>query len=208
MKYSIIAAVILSVVLISCDRNQNNAGKDQNAQVKKMHQEHKSLADNFAHKNIVILDHPFKPGQVTKDGMEQVVGAYISLENALIRGDLNETNKAAALMAERVATVPIGNIDDKALEAWKNHSTLYEQKLKELQHVDNLADKRSYFAHISEIMYCTIKSFGLKENKLYAVYCPMAFDGKGAYWISDTKKFKNPYFGDAMPKCGEVKEEL
>ncbi|NOX85666.1 MAG: DUF3347 domain-containing protein [Chlorobi bacterium] len=208
MKYSIIAALILSVVLISCDRSQKSNEKDTKGQAENMHREHKSLADNFAHKNIVILDHPFKPGEATKAGMEQVVGAYISLENALIRDNLNGTNKAAALMAERVATVPIGNMDDKALEAWKNHATLYEQKLKELQHVDNLADKRSYFAHISEIMYCTIKSFGLKENKLFAVYCPMAFDGKGAYWISDKKKFKNPYMGPKMPTCGEIKEEL
>lgn len=208
MKYSIIAALILSVVLISCDRNQNDNGKDQDTQGKIMHREHNTLANNFAHKNIVILDHPFKPGQATKAGMEQVIGAYINVEYALSRDNLNEANKAAALMAERVATVPTGSLNDKALDAWKKHSNLYEQKLKGFMHAGNLAGKRSYFAHISEIMYCTIKSFGLKENKLFAVYCPMAFDGKGAYWISDSKKFKNPYLGVAMPKCGEVKEEL
>ena len=208
MKYSIIAVVIFSVFLISCDRNQSKNTKDEDAQKTSMHLEHKSLADNFAHKNIVILDEPFKPEQATKVGMEKVIAAYLSLENALARGNLAQTNEAAALMSDRVAKVPIGNLDDKALGAWKNHAELYEQKLKEMQHVKSLEDKRSYFAHISEIMYCTIKSFGLKENKLFAVYCPMAFNGKGAYWISDTKKFKNPYFGDEMPTCGEVKEEL
>jgi Cu(I)/Ag(I) efflux system membrane fusion protein len=35
----------------------------------------------------------------------------------------------------------------------------------------------------------------------------MAFD-TGAYWISDSKEIRNPYFGDAMLTCGEVKKEL
>jgi len=36
----------------------------------------------------------------------------------------------------------------------------------------------------------------------------MAFDKKGAYWISENREIQNPYFGDKMPKCGEIKEEL
>jgi len=36
----------------------------------------------------------------------------------------------------------------------------------------------------------------------------MAFDGKGAYWNSDSKTVQNPYLGGKMPICGEVKEEL
>ena len=57
-------------------------------------------------------------------------------------------------------------------------------------------------------MYCTIKNFGLKQGNLFAIFCPMAFEGKGAYWISDSKTVQNPYFGSKMPACGEVKEEL
>ena len=77
-----------------------------------------------------------------------------------------------------------------------------------MQHIKGLDNKRSYFSHISEIMYCTIKSFGLKQGNLFAIFCPMAFDGKGAYWISDSKTIQNPYLGSKMPTCGEVKEEL
>jgi hypothetical protein len=78
-----------------------------------------------------------------------------------------------------------------------------------MQHVKDIEEKRSYFSHISEIVYCTVKSYALKDDmELYATYCPMAFDGKGAYWISETKEIKNPYFGAKMVNCGSVEEEL
>jgi Cu(I)/Ag(I) efflux system membrane fusion protein len=36
----------------------------------------------------------------------------------------------------------------------------------------------------------------------------MAFDNKGGFWISKEPEIKNPYFGDIMLKCGEVKKQF
>jgi hypothetical protein len=36
----------------------------------------------------------------------------------------------------------------------------------------------------------------------------MAFNNKGAYWISSSKDILNPYFGDKMLKCGRVDSEV
>jgi Cu(I)/Ag(I) efflux system membrane fusion protein len=36
----------------------------------------------------------------------------------------------------------------------------------------------------------------------------MAFDGKGAYWLSDMERVQNPYFGKTMIDCGEKVEVL
>ena len=41
-----------------------------------------------------------------------------------------------------------------------------------------LNNKRSDFSHSSEIIYFTIKSFGLKQGNLFAIFCPMTFDSK------------------------------
>lgn len=46
----------------------------------------------------------------------------------------------------------------------------------------------------------------MAEAELYVEYCPMAFDNKGAVWVSSTKEVRNPYFGEKMLNCGEVKE--
>lgn len=34
----------------------------------------------------------------------------------------------------------------------------------------------------------------------------MAFDNKGAFWLSEIEEIRNPYFGEAMLNCGEVHE--
>jgi Cu(I)/Ag(I) efflux system membrane fusion protein len=34
----------------------------------------------------------------------------------------------------------------------------------------------------------------------------MAFDDQGAFWLSESEKILNPYFGKAMRFCGEVTE--
>jgi hypothetical protein len=36
----------------------------------------------------------------------------------------------------------------------------------------------------------------------------MSNNGKGAFWISETKEIKNPYMGKAMFTSGSIKEEL
>ncbi|MNG29248.1 hypothetical protein D3C84_1146450 [compost metagenome] len=53
-----------------------------------------------------------------------------------------------------------------------------------------------------------LKKAGMADAELYVHYCPMAFDNKGAVWISTTKEVRNPYFGEKMLKCGEVKETI
>src|SRR5665647_1214613 len=173
-----------------------------------MHQQHNSLAENFSHTDIVILEHPYQLAEATKTEMNQEIDAYLQLKDAFVKDDEQATEKAIVLMAEKVAAVVPTKLEGEGLEAWHNHQELYEAKLKEMQQIKGLDNKRSYFSHISEIMYCTIKSFGLKQGNLFAIFCPMAFDSKGAYWFSDSKTIQNPYLGSKMPTCGEVKEEL
>ena len=183
--------------------NQNLKGNTAD-----MHQQHNNLAENFSHKDIVILKHPYQLTEATKTEMEQVIDAYFQLKDAFVNDNEQATDKAAGLMAQKVAAVVPTKLQAEGLQAWHNHQAVYESKLKEMQHIKGLDNKRSYFSHISEIIYCTIKSFGLKQGNLFAIFCPMAFDGKGAYWISGSKTIQNPYLGSKMPTCGEVKEEL
>ncbi len=173
-----------------------------------MHKQHFSMADNFAHKDIIILDHPYQPDNATRAKMGNVINAYLQIKDALVNDNEEVVNKATGQMYSAVAAIVPEKLEGKGLETWQNNKTLYEAKLKEMQNIKGLENKRSYFSHISEITYCMIKSFGLKQGNLYADYCPMALNSKGAYWISDKKDIQNPYLGAKMLTCGQVKEEL
>jgi Cu(I)/Ag(I) efflux system membrane fusion protein len=36
----------------------------------------------------------------------------------------------------------------------------------------------------------------------------MAFNKQGAYWMSNEREIKNPYFGNEMLNCGSVEDSL
>ena len=45
-------------------------------------------------------------------------------------------------------------------------------------------------------------------SAVYRVHCPMAFDDRGADWLSDVPEVWNPYWGAMMLRCGEVTATL
>jgi Cu(I)/Ag(I) efflux system membrane fusion protein len=68
--------------------------------------------------------------------------------------------------------------------------------------------KRINFDAISATFYIMLKKAELKNANIYHQYCPMAFNDKGAYWMSNMEEIKNPYFGNKMLECGEVADIL
>ena len=68
--------------------------------------------------------------------------------------------------------------------------------------------QRLSFGTISSAFYGLLKNAGLKNGHVYHEYCPMAFNDKGAFWLSDESEIKNPYFGKKMMECGEVIDSL
>ena len=176
---------------------------------KSIHKEHDAIQDKFAHQDIIILDIPYQLEKAEKEKFQQIIEAYLNMKNLLVVDDLEKIDNSISVMKEKVNSVSWQLFKDGGKKAWKQHAELYNTKLDEMAHVEGLEEKRSYFNHISEIVYCSIKSFDLAdEQKLYTAFCPMAFNGKGAYWISETKEIKNPYFGKMMLTCGNIKEKL
>lgn len=68
--------------------------------------------------------------------------------------------------------------------------------------------KRIAFEHVSNAMYGLLRAADLKNANVYRQYCPMAFNDKGAYWLSRETEIRNPYFGKKMLECGEVTDTL
>lgn len=74
--------------------------------------------------------------------------------------------------------------------------------------VSDIEAQRAAYSGMSKDMAELIKREGLSSGKLYVAFCPMAFNDKGATWISTSKDIRNPYFGEKMMTCGEVKETI
>jgi Cu(I)/Ag(I) efflux system membrane fusion protein len=71
-----------------------------------------------------------------------------------------------------------------------------------------LEKKRESFEMVSNAFYDMVRVVKPTGATIYYQYCPMAFNDKGAYWLSNADSIMNPYFGKKMLTCGEVKETL
>lgn len=123
----------------------------------------------------------------------EVVKAYLTLKDNLVASNAAESKKAAAtLQTELIEVKGCAEAADFASQ---------------IAATDKIDEQRKAFLTLSKDVIPLVKGVK-KAAPLYVAYCPMANEGKGGYWLSDKKEIKNPYYGDAMLTCGEVKEEL
>jgi len=83
-----------------------------------------------------------------------------------------------------------------------------EAALTNLSSDPSLSEQRKAFSGVTDQMYRYIRAFGLSGTTAYYAYCPMALNNKGAYWLTDAREVRNPYFGDQMLKCGSLRQQL
>lgn len=124
----------------------------------------------------------------------QIYDAYSSLKDALVNTDA-EAAKAAGKHFEDV--VSNQNLSDQSLKAG----------LQEIANSDDVEKQREQLPAITAAVKNLLEG-EVSSGSLYYQYCPMAFNGKGAYWISNLKEIHNPYFGDKMMNCGAVEGEI
>jgi len=119
---------------------------------------------------------------------------YVHLKDALVASKSDEAKKAATELQKSLAS--LSNAKKATESASKIAAT------------SDLDDQRKEFSSLSNEMTTLVKASKLSMGAVYLEYCPMANNNEGAYWLSNEKQIKNPYFGDAMLKCGSVKETI
>lgn len=119
---------------------------------------------------------------------------YIQLKDALVASNSDNASKAATQLQKSLKEA--------------NGSTAILDAIAKLAQAKDLKEQREIFSTISNEMATMVKGGKLSSGSLYLEYCPMANNNTGAYWLSNEKQIKNPYFGDMMLKCGSVKETI
>lgn len=128
------------------------------------------------------------------DKLNAVYQHYIHLTTALTNGDVAEAKIAANAM--EAGAKDVAGAQSIAAAATK------------ITAASDLEAQRAAYSGMSKGMAELIKKEGLSGGELYVAFCPMAFNDKGASWISTSKEIRNPYFGEKMLGCGEIKETI
>jgi hypothetical protein len=140
--------------------------------------------------------------------IKEFVSAYLQMKNAF-----TQDNSSGAAEAGKKLESAIKNFDKSALTPVqkKTYEDVEADAIENSEHIGknggNIAHQREHFELLSKDIYDLVKVFGAGQV-MYKDFDPRVNNGKGAFWLSETKEIKNPYMGKAMVTSGSVKEEI
>ncbi|WOD44162.1 efflux RND transporter periplasmic adaptor subunit [Hwangdonia lutea] len=161
--------------------------------------------DNKNHSN---LNERISVSKDFQNQLKAVFNEYIQLKDALVKDDSKKVKTVAEKLQENLAKVNMSLLkDDNAHNHWMALQKEIKAAATSISNTSKIEDQRTHFKNLSSQLTNAIEVFGINE-KVYHQYCPMVDNNKGAYWLSKEEKVFNPYFGDAMLTCGEVKQVI
>ena len=133
---------------------------------------------------------------------------YLEVKNALVKDDSKKVADDAKKLLDKLNLIDMTLLkDNNAHNHWMKLEKELKSSTKSIAETSDIKEQRNHFKHLSSHLGTAIQLFGVNE-KVYNQFCPMADNNKGAYWLSKEEKVLNPYFGDAMLTCGEVKQVI
>jgi hypothetical protein len=132
--------------------------------------------------------------QIKNDTISKIYDRYIRLKDALINSDSRSASTAATELANALDNI----------KGCENTTAI----VNEIGKSAGIKEQRIKFVRLNSDIVPMMKNAKLSSGSIFVMYCPMADDGKGGYWLSSNKEVRNPYYGKEMIDCGEVKEEI
>lgn len=172
------------------------------------HEGHPGIDDHVsrASGSAINLNERIKVSKDFQNQLKKVYDDYIQMKDDLVKDKSHKVESDAKAILQNLSQVDLKLLTDKEAH---DHWMLLEKELKSsaksLSETSDLKKQRDHFKHLSSHLANAVQTFGINE-KVYYQYCPMADNDTGAYWLSKHEHVLNPYFGDAMLKCGEVKQ--
>jgi Cu(I)/Ag(I) efflux system membrane fusion protein len=144
------------------------------------------------------------------DSLQVTMETYYDLTEGLTEGNITYADKWAGLLKQHIDSLPLHilQMDSSRLEQMKTNAGSISSELAGMQGEKTMENKRAAFEMVSDMLYDLVKTTGLKGKTIYRQYCPMAFNDRGAYWISRSTRRQNPYFGKDMLSCVQVTDSL
>ena len=139
---------------------------------------------------------------------KEIVIQYLLIKDGLANDNGKDAASAGKAFVEATGIVDIASFNADQKKTWEDISADAKEMAEHIgANPDKLEHQREHFVMLSKDIYDLVKAFG-SEQVLYKVFDSMANDGKGVFWLSETKEIKNPYMGKAMLNSGTIQEEI
>jgi len=169
------------------------------------HEGHLGMEKNVS--NTEKMNERIKVSEKFQEQLNVVFNDYINLKNALVKEDPIGSSQNASSLLSNLSKVDIKLLKDDAYNHWMSLEKQIKSSTTLIAESQDIKSQRNHFKLLSSHLIKAVQIFGVQE-KVYVEFCPMADNNNGAYWLSKEAQIFNPYFGDAMLKCGEVKQTI
>jgi hypothetical protein len=158
---------------------------------------------------------PAEPGisypDSTNGQLKQLLKSYYAVKDALVKSDSVAVQSLAGELNSFVLSLHISSAtsaDKSSQSGVAQYVEVLQSSSAAIHQTSSLESQREVFEILSDNLYELINTLKPAGMEIYQQYCPMAFNDKGASWLSDTAHIQNPYFGRKMLTCGEVRQTL
>jgi hypothetical protein len=197
MKKIIFVLTIAVTTLAACNSNSNKSAVNQN---KSSDKQAISQTDNNTTSSASDAMNTFS--------IKEIVSQYLQIKNGLANDNGKDAASAGKTFVASISKMDKTSLTTEKKKIWEDISDDAKEMAEHIgENPDKLEHQREHFEMLSKDIYDLVKTFGA-GRVLYKDFDPMYNNGKGAFWLSETKEIKNPYMGMAMSNSGSIQEEL
>ncbi|MGZ5245733.1 MAG: DUF3347 domain-containing protein [Flavitalea sp.] len=161
---------------------------------------------------------PTRPIELKKNSdsftgsFDTLMNSYYTLKESFVMADTVQVNIAAAALMIAADSLRLAELkgDNTGLiaETARSFTGTISTSGDALRQEADIEAKRKEFEIISDALWSLVRTVNYDGRQVYYQFCPMAFNDKGAYWLSNTPEIRNPYFGNKMLTCGSTQDSL
>lgn len=204
MKKSIYVLAVIALTFTACKNEQNKDGNNDDHSTE-MHDNSDGHHDNENDKSIEEK-RSIERSDDKNDTTSMMLDGYFQIKNGLVEDDKKAAAKGGESLLKAFSEFDMLTLTEAQ---HKEYMEIVENATEQAEHIvkSPIDHQREHFDVLSNDMNDLIALLGT-DKTLYQDFCPMYNDGKGAYWLSETKEIKNPFYGSKMLKCGKVHKQI
>jgi len=204
MKKSIYVLAVIALTFTAC-KNEQNKDDHKDDHHTEMHDNSDGHHDNDGDKSMGEKRN-IESSDDKNDATSMMLDGYFQIKNGLVADDKKAAAKGGASLLKAFSEFDMSTLTEAQ---HKEYMEIVENATEQAEHIvkSPIDHQREHFDVLSNDMNDIITLLGT-DKTLYQDFCPMYNDGKGAYWLSETKEIKNPFYGSKMLKCGKVHKQI
>lgn len=136
--------------------------------------------------------------------------AYFTMKDAFVKSDTALVNSNASAFVIKLDLMKFADIktDSTIIQLASQIKETISSQAKTIVSTTGIDAKRKIFQTVSDGMFDLLRTVRYNGSTVYQDYCPMAFNNAGAAWLSNSREIVNPYFGEKMLHCGELRDSV